>query len=469
MFNIIAAPINACFQSGENLSYAVIALGVVTDVMFFGDMWLSAHMGFHLDGVLIKDEMLIKRRYFKRAFWSDLVSQIPMDYIALMVRRDAPLVGGLRLTRVLYMRKLPRFFNDWEEAIDFNPIFLRFLKLGLWIAILAHFVGCLWYRIGFYGATQFPPEGWLAVDKLSINDPLLYRYVRSMYFAIQTLATVGYGDILPITDLEMIFAVLVMIVGQGIYAVIIGNMSSLIADADSLAATFSAKMDTISAYLRYRKIPGPLRSKIHSYYDYIYSEHKGVDENDALKELPQALRNEVMGFQCENALYNTLLFKNSEKTFLNHLISTMVSVVFSPGDIIVKENDFGEGMFVVLRGTLHVIANIDSPEEVLLGSLGPGAVFGEVSLLERTRRKFTIKAHSFCDAFFLDTDSFTEACEAFPTAKLGILETLLDDESDIESDGDGDGQDQDRDQDNNNNSNSNRNGDADEIKEEGGK
>ena len=55
---------------------------------------------------------------------------------------------------------------------------------------------------------------------------------RSVYWAIVTLTTVGYGDIAPITALGQLIASLIMILGYGIIAVPTGIVTSEMTKSD---------------------------------------------------------------------------------------------------------------------------------------------------------------------------------------------------------------------------------------------
>jgi len=57
------------------------------------------------------------------------------------------------------------------------------------------------------------------LDKKGTTDQL----ITSLYFALTMLSTVGYGDIYPISDLEMIMAVLCMMVGVGVFSVVMNQ------------------------------------------------------------------------------------------------------------------------------------------------------------------------------------------------------------------------------------------------------
>jgi hypothetical protein len=57
-----------------------------------------------------------------------------------------------------------------------------------------------------------------------------------MYWVLQTLTTVGFGDITAKTDAEKILALLWMIIGVGFYSYTVGNLSSIINTIDVKAA-----------------------------------------------------------------------------------------------------------------------------------------------------------------------------------------------------------------------------------------
>ena len=58
-------------------------------------------------------------------------------------------------------------------------------------------------------------------------------YVASVYWAVTTIATVGFGDIHANNDLERILSCMWMILGAGFYSFTVGSLSNILSALDT--------------------------------------------------------------------------------------------------------------------------------------------------------------------------------------------------------------------------------------------
>ena len=79
-------------------------------------------------------------------------------------------------------------------------------------------------------------------------------YITSMYWAVQTITTVGFGDIPAVTITEKIIAIMWMIAGVGFYSFTIGNLSSIMAQIDIKAQKLAAKLNTLREFAKKVKL-----------------------------------------------------------------------------------------------------------------------------------------------------------------------------------------------------------------------
>lgn len=120
---------------------------------------------------------------------------------------------------------------------------LRMLNVLVSVLFINHLLSCIW----FYAAKLdgFNPDTWVFRMDLIDSDPFT-QYIASYYWAFQTLTTVGYGDIHPVTSTERIIGITWMITGVGFYSFTIGNLSNILANIDKRALKLKVFIVTYS-------------------------------------------------------------------------------------------------------------------------------------------------------------------------------------------------------------------------------
>jgi hypothetical protein len=93
-------------------------------------------------------------------------------------------------------------------------------------------------------------------------------FTRSLYYMVQTLFTIGYGDsVVPAGDSldEMALGSCFMIVGVFGYGLIVANMTSVIANLDVVSNRYRHEMDLLAKWMVIRSMPEALQHRISVY------------------------------------------------------------------------------------------------------------------------------------------------------------------------------------------------------------
>ena len=141
---------------------------------------------------------------YARSFFGvvDLLAIVP-TYLSLFLAGSQMLlvVRALRMLRVFRVLKLVRYVS--EAAVLQQAMRASGPKIGVFlytVLTLVAIIGTLMYVI------EGPERGFTSIP-------------TSIYWAIVTLTTVGYGDISPVTPAGRLLASMAMILGYGIIAV----------------------------------------------------------------------------------------------------------------------------------------------------------------------------------------------------------------------------------------------------------
>ena len=104
---------------------------------------------------------------------------------------------------------------------------------------------------------------------------------------------------------------------------------------------------------------------------------------------------------------------------------TLVRRVYQRGDIVIKEGNTDRSLFMISKGTASVKVKLaDQGREKRLASFSPGAVFGEVALLDEEPRSATVTADEELVCYVLDDAHFRALTDEHPSIAIRLLTNL---------------------------------------------
>lgn len=377
-------------------------------------------IGFLEQGLVVKDAKILKEKYMKTPqFKLDMLSVIPTDIVFFYIGINNP---EWRFNRLFRLGRLFEFFDRTETRTNFPNIF-RIANLVLYIIIIIHWNGCLYFSIS--KILGFGSDTWVYPGpKKPEFSQLSRQYIYSFYWSTLTLTTIGETPP-PVRDVEYFFVVVDFLTGVLIFATIVGNVGAMISNMNAARAEFQAKIDSIKQYMQFRKVTKDLEVRVVKWFDYLWTEGKTCDEKQVLKNLPDKLKAEIAINVHLETLRKVRIFQDCEAGLLIELVLKLQPQVFSPGDYICKKGDIGREMYIIKEGKLAVVADDGVTQFVVLSD---GAYFGEISILgikgskAGNRRTANIRSVGYSDLFALSKDDLMEALTEYPDAKNALEE-----------------------------------------------
>ncbi|MDX2382326.1 MAG: cyclic nucleotide-binding domain-containing protein [Acidimicrobiia bacterium] len=113
------------------------------------------------------------------------------------------------------------------------------------------------------------------------------------------------------------------------------------------------------------------------------------------------------------------LFNGCTKKELEKIARASDEITMTAGTLIIDQGQTGREAFVVLEGSVAVKRNGRK-----IADLGPGAIVGELSLLDHGPRTATAVCTTDCDLLVLDQRRFVAVIDDIPALQHKILRTL---------------------------------------------
>ncbi len=278
--------------------------------------------------------------------------------------------------RLLYQRSflgmvdllvvLPPFlglFLSMDQDIPNLALLLSLLKLGRYAKPLSLFAAV------FRNEGRALLSGLMAMMVLLVlvssimfmlerhAQPDTFRSIPdAMWWAIVTMATVGYGDITPITPLGKVFGGTVMLLGVAMFAIPAGIL-----------------VNGFAAEIRRR--------------DFVVTWH---------------------------TVANVPLFASLDATRIASITRLLKTQILPPRQVVVRYGEPADAMFFIMSGEVEVDV---TPQPVRLGK---GQYFGEIGLIKDTVRTATVATITECQLLSLEVSDFRQLMAQNPDLRTAI-------------------------------------------------
>ncbi|CAD91630.2 Cyclic nucleotide-binding domain-containing protein [Caenorhabditis elegans] len=463
LYNIIVLSVLAF----ENIRYAyiekILPINIAFDTVFLFDIILRSMLSFYEDGVLITSFSETWRHYVHSFYFAiDLLAIFPFDY--LLIRKTS--AAFCRLNRFLKIYRIANFIAQSYGKL--TQVTISLSKIFTACFLLFHVNACVFYIISVNSDTSswdgvnatfdddeylpwpYTPEKitdayFVGCDgRTDCYNPYFYydearedhlvelyhfwrtdnrthiynfsqftkEYTLSMYWSAMTMTTLGEQPA-PNTSLQNAFEIVNTLAGLLLFAVIMGSIGDLVANANAVKTFWQTLMDGLKQYMTYRNLNERLQTKVLKYCEYEMAEETIMKEHEVRDELPAKLYGHVTTSIIGASLVRSPLFRASERSFLNDISQLLEPHYFCPGDVVIEKGQLCSSMFIIVCGQMVEITEDNEIDHF------EGEILGDVNLiwfnnhLNHNRHQHNVISSAFSQIHMLSRDDFFKVLSSY--------------------------------------------------------
>ena len=382
------------FSVFRDIPSRVDADSYISMIFLILDIFFNFNTAYFKKGLIEQSRLKIFSNYWKNHFKYDITTFIPILLEHLLKRGYFPNFSLIHLFKFFFFLKISTCQEICSRILEKFLLkeklrcIMDLIKTFFISILVAHLFACFWFLIGDFSMENYQYSWISKVDLLDASWDIKYLY--SIYWASVTMMTVGYGDITPQNELEVVVCIVSVILGCAVYAYNISSIGMILQELNKENAEFNHKINVINRFMIRKNINKDLQRRIREYLRFLWKEENTQnfeEEQKIIEFLSGSLREELYMDAYGSILkQDPMFFTNFSEKTLTKLVSKIKEVRLFPEEKILFENEEDDSsIYFVVKGKMELVSkggNLD----IGFQEIEIGGHFGELSFFTGKRR-----------------------------------------------------------------------------------
>ncbi|CAD8208172.1 unnamed protein product [Paramecium octaurelia] len=402
IINIFYIPMKLGFDFEREDILSGIFLETLPSWTFVIDIILTFFTAYYSQGQIHRDKQQILKHYANTTLLWDLMIVIPF----ILSSYKVPYTEYILLLRVTKVKSMIETIEEVTNPSNNVQTILELFKSIFLVLFVSHFCACLWNLIGEM-ELESKQNSWLVAKNITEAE-WSTKYIHAFYFSTITTLTIGYGDIVPQTDLERIYVIIMAMVICGLFGYTISSIGNILKQLTEKEELFKQQMMHINSFLKKKKINKQLMLQVRKYFEYFLKMEQEYNEfgEKMMLNLDKKLKEQVaIDMYCEMLKKSRLIKQTLSLKSVQKLCSFVHELKVPPEEIIAYQNEQANKLIFLQSGELSLICD-QKLRETILSKIEKGRFVGEKEFITQARYEYTIRSVKFCQIAFINYDDF---------------------------------------------------------------
>ena len=431
-YTAIAYPFIIAFYDSDYW-VSIFIIDTIIDCCFTLDLVFNLNTGFYnseKELILFRGQILL--HYLKSWPIFHFISSLPYglfeacypptsstatNLVRISRLRNIPKL--LRLSRLTKLARNLTFIQEFDYVLTMDQRVLKLLKTILGILISLHIISCIWYfSARIY---SFDPSTWV-VRYGYLDQPIWICYETAVYWALTTLITVGYGDIVPHNPGEKAIVMLWMLFTIYFFSVTIGTLTNIFSELDSRDKLINQKLLLADEFAKSTKIPLEIINKLKRTIR-LCSRCESFtqwDKDFLFHRVPTKLKLTIAKSMFRGSVMKFHFFADRDENFVASTALYLESKILEAGEIVWKAGEPCKWIGFILNGKVNYTFG---QEKRVFRCFTEGHHFGDIELVNHEVRRFEAVSAAFGKCMVLPKASVLRITEEFPAVWRDIVRT----------------------------------------------
>ncbi|GLU11830.1 hypothetical protein SLE2022_285500 [Rubroshorea leprosula] len=435
-------------------------------------------------GELVIDSRKVASRYLNKGFWIDLIAALPLPQVLIWIvipnLRGSTMANTKNVLRfIIIFQYLPRLFLIFplsSKIVESTGIAIETAWAGaaynlILYMLASHVLGATWYLLSVerqeacwrsacdierpfcqhkyfdcHSLKDSSRTSWFKSSNITnlcdpndnfyqfgifgdaltfdiTTSPFFNKYFYCLWWGLRNLSSLGQTLATSTYVGEIIFAIIIAILGLVLFALLIGNMQTYLQSTTVRLEEWRIRRTDSEQWMRHRQLPQELRQSVRKYDQYKWVATRGVDEEAILQGLPLDLRRDIKRHLCLDLVRRVPLIDQMDERMLDAICERLTPALSTEGTFLQREGDPVNEMLFIIRGHLDSYTTNGGRTGFFNSCrIGPGDFCGEelltwaldprqsIILPSSTR---TVNAISEVEAFALRAEDLTFVASQF--------------------------------------------------------